>query len=650
MSTFLQPPDETLRLEAVRRLELLDTPPEPRFDRIVQAAHRLFEVSMAAISLLDAERQWFKARIGFSLPACPREQSLCHFVLSDRAPVVAEDTLQDPRFAHHPMVQGPPNLRFYAGVPLRSPQGWIVGTLCVAHDRPRTFGPEDRAILEGLGTWAECELLHSQPGTEWIASLQEARARYRGLFQHTSDALFWVEVHPDGSFTYGDNNPAHQHLTGLPNHVLRGRRPDELFPPELASLLEGHYRDAVEARHPIRYEETLDLPGGLRHWSTELVPLFDEAGRVIHLAGISRDLTEHLKLEEENRTLAEMIRRTDNGVILTDATGHVRWVNEGFTRLSGYMPEEIVGHKPGELLQGPDTDPATVSRMARALRAGESFRVEVLNYRKDGQPYWNELEVQPLRNSQGTLTGFIGIEKDITLRKEADRLKEEFLATVSHELRTPLTALQGALGLLLGGATGALMPAQHDLLRVAHQNADRLGHLVNDLLDLQKIESGRMSFDLRVWDLTALSALALETVQPFATTRRVNLRLTPPPTPLLVQVDGDRFQQIAINFLSNAIKYSPPDDTIVLRLVAREDWAWLEVEDHGPGIPETFRPRVFQKFAQAASGNTRIQGGTGLGLSIAKQLTEQMGGRIGFHSVPGRTCFYVGFPRVPEVS
>lgn len=342
--------------------------------------------------------------------------------------------------------------------------------------------------------------------------------------------------------------------------------------------------------------------------------------------------------------LAEVVRRTDNGVVLTDPEGRVTWVNEGFTRLTGYTLPEVAGRKPGEVLQGPETDPATVARMGAALARQEGFREEVLNVRKDGQAFWNLLEVRPLWDEAGRLTGFMGLQGDITARKAAERLKDEFIAVVSHELRTPLTAIRGSLGLLLGGAAGTLSPAAVDMLRIAHQNADRLGRLVNDLLDLQKVEAGRMAFDLQVQDVTAAAALAFQATEPFAAARGVRLRMEPPAQPLLARVDTDRLQQVVMNFLSNAIRFSPEAEAVTLRLLEEEGWAWLEVEDHGPGIPEAFRGRIFQKFAQAEGGTTRIQGGTGLGLSIAKTLAERMGGRVGFVSQPGLTAFRAGFP------
>ena len=643
-----RPSDESFRLEALHRLGLMDTPSEPRFDRIVQLAVRRFGVRTALISLVDAERLWLKAKVGVDFCELPRQQSLCAHALMVPGVFVVEDTRSDARFAEHPAVAGPLQVGFYAAVPLHSPEGQPVGTLCLVDGAPRAFGPEDQADLRGLAAWVERELLTSQAETQLLHSLGEVQARYQGLFNHTGDALFWVEVQADGSFVFGDTNPAHQKLTGLPEGALRGKRPREVLPAELAAAVEARYREAVTAGHPIHYEESLDLPGGLRHWNTELVPVADEEGRIVRLVGVARDLTERRHLEEEHRLLAEVVRRTDNGVVLSDAEGKVIWVNEGFTRISGYTLEEVRGQKPGKILQGPDTNSATVARMARAVARQESFREEVLNYHKGGRPYWNAIEVQPLRDESGKLTGFMGLQADITARKEAERLKDEFLSVVSHELRTPLTAIQGALGLLLGGAAGAVLPPQAEMLRIAHQNADRLGRLVNDLLDLQKVEAGRMSFDLRVQDLTAAAALAFQAIQPFAVARGVHLRMEPPGEPLLAAVDGDRLQQVAANFISNAIKYSPAEGTVVLRLRGADGWAWLEVEDHGPGIPEAFRSRIFQKFAQAEGGTTRIQGGTGLGLSIAKSLAEGMGGQVSFESAPGRTLFRAGFPRSLE--
>lgn len=639
-----RPSDEAFRVEALHRLRLLDTPPEPRFDRIVRLAARLFGVRTALVGLVDAERLWFKAKVGLEACETPREESFCACTILQPGVMVVEDARRDPRFADHPAVLGPPGVVFYAGAPLRSPEGFPVGTLCLVDGAPRPFGPEDQSDLRDLAAWVEREFQQGQAESDLILSLRQAQARYQGLFDHTRDAVFWVEVAPDGSFTFGDTNAAHQQLTGLAEGFLRGKRPDEVLPPDMAAAVEARYRQAVSAEQPVRYEETLDLPAGLRHWDTELVPLADADGRIARLAGVARDLTERRRLEEEHRVLAEVARRTDNGVVLTDVQGRITWVNEGFTRLSGYTLAEALGHRPGDLLQSPETDPATVARMGAALARRSGFREVVLNHRKDGRPYWNAVEVQPLRDAAGTLTGFMGLQADITGQKEAERLKDEFIAVVSHELRTPLTAIQGSLGLLLGGVAGALPPPAVDMLRIAHQNADRLGRLVNDLLDLQKVEAGRMSFDLQVQDLTAAAALAFQATEPFAAARGVRLRMEPPDRPLLAPVDTDRLQQVVVNFLSNAIKFSPAEGTVTLRLLAEEGWAWLEVEDHGPGIPEAFRARIFQKFAQAEGGTTRLQGGTGLGLSIAKSLTEHMGGRVGFVSSPGLTVFRAGFP------
>lgn len=648
MLTPIRPTDEAFRLEALRRLDLLDTAPEPRFDRIVRLATRIFGVETALVSLVDAERQWFKAKVGLEVCETPRDVSFCGHAILDPEGLVVEDARQDPRFADNPLVTGSPHVAFYAGMPLRSSEGLALGTLCLLDSAPRPFGPEERQTLQDLAAWAERELQTGPTELRLIQSLREAQARYQGLFDHTGDALFWVEVQPDGGFVFGDTNPTHQRLTGLPKGFLRGRRPGDVLAPEAAAAVEARYRETVAAKHPIRYEEALDLPGGLRHWNTELVPLADGEGRITLLAGIARDLTDQRRLEEEHRLLAEVVRRTDNGVVLTDAQGQATWVNEGFTRISGYTLAEVQGQKPGKILQGPDTDAATVARMARAVAHGEGFREEVLNYDKNGRPYWNAVEAQPLRDEAGRLTGFMGLQADITARKEAERLKDDFLSVVSHELRTPLTAIQGSLGLLLGGVAGAMPPAAADMLRIAHQNTDRLGRLVNDLLDLQKVEAGRMTFDLRVQDLTAAVALAFQATEPFAAARGVRLRMEPPASPLLARVDTDRLQQVVMNFLSNAIKFSPAEGTVALRLLEEEGWGWLEVEDHGPGIPEAFRARIFQKFAQAEGGTTRVQGGTGLGLSIAKTLTERMGGRVGFVSQPGLTVFRAGFPLSPE--
>ncbi len=241
----------------------------------------------------------------------------------------------------------------------------------------------------------------------------------------------------------------------------------------------------------------------------------------------------------------------------------------------------------------------------------------------------------------------LSIVHDISDRKQVERVKDEFISIVSHELRTPLTAVHGAVGLLEGGAAGPLSPQAARLVAVAAHSTQRLHHIVDDILDLEKTASGRMAFDLQPVELAPLLQRIAQSHQVVGVPGGVWLDVHAP-LGLRLRADPARLAQVVGNLVSNALKYAPAGTPV--RLVARPEEAGegggvrIEVLDQGPGVPVAFAGRIFQRFAQADMNTTRQKGGSGLGLSIVKAMVEAMGGRVGFESAPGRTCFWLALP------
>lgn len=242
-----------------------------------------------------------------------------------------------------------------------------------------------------------------------------------------------------------------------------------------------------------------------------------------------------------------------------------------------------------------------------------------------------------------------GTVQDITEHKRVEQMKNEFVSTVSHELRTPLTSIAGALGLLAGGALGTLPEQSKPMLDIALKNSQRLTDLINDLLDMEKITAGKLRFDLRVQPLLPLVTQAIEANWPYANQHGVRFELAGGEAAggVLVRVDSQRLIQVLSNFLSNAAKFSPLDGQVEISVRRMGETVRVAVMDHGPGIPLEFHDRIFQKFSQADSSDTRQKGGTGLGLAITKELAVRMGGRVGFDSIPGQgATFYLDLPMV----
>jgi PAS domain S-box-containing protein len=285
--------------------------------------------------------------------------------------------------------------------------------------------------------------------------------------------------------------------------------------------------------------------------------------------------------------------------------------------------------RPGQDLAGRHCEPV-LGQPLRALLAQRELELR----RGDGTLFPAELALSDWREHgqvQYTL-----VIRDLTGQRHVARMKDEFLATVSHELRTPLTSVLGALGLLASGAVGALPEAAERLTEVARRNGERLGRLIDDLLDLTKLEGQQMALRLRTTPLDDLLREAIQANQAYAQRAGVELGLalragSPP-----VRVDGDRFLQVMANLLSNAVKHSAAGGRVRVGLDGADRIVRVTVRDDGPGIDPRFRARMFEKFSQADGSDQRVQGGTGLGLYLCRLFVERMGGRIGCDSTPGQ--------------
>jgi CheY-like chemotaxis protein len=223
-------------------------------------------------------------------------------------------------------------------------------------------------------------------------------------------------------------------------------------------------------------------------------------------------------------------------------------------------------------------------------------------------------------------------------------MKTEFISTVSHELRTPLTAISGALGIVINGLAGSLPEQAERMIQIAHSNSHRLIYLVNDLLDMEKLVAGKMNFDIQPHRLRELVQRSIEENAAYAGQYGVKYHLLGR-ADAKVMVDAQRLLQVLANYLSNAAKFSPVQDTVTIQIEVQFGRARVSVSDNGPGISEEFRPRLFKKFSQADSSDTRQKGGTGLGLAICKEIIERMGGSLGIEpNTEKGACFYFELP------
>ena len=333
------------------------------------------------------------------------------------------------------------------------------------------------------------------------------------------------------------------------------------------------------------------------------------------------------------------------GNALVTPQGRFLIVNHALCELLGYSEDELLAND-FRTITHPDDMQVSLVLMNRCL-SGEidRYRVEKRYFHKSGRLIWALLSVALVRHSNGQPHYFVSQIQDTSEQREVERVKSEFISVVSHELRTPLTSIRGSVGLVLGAHAAVLPDSAKRFLEIANSNCERLVTLINDILDIEKIASGNMRFDLKPRALADMIRNAVQAAEGYAQRLNVRFELDAPSNDIHIVVDEQRLLQVLANLLSNAAKFSPAHESVQVTVEERSrDQIRICVRDRGPGIPEDFRDRIFGKFSQADSSSTRRAGGTGLGLHISRQMVEHMGGRIGFDTEIGSgTTFWVEF-------
>ena len=350
---------------------------------------------------------------------------------------------------------------------------------------------------------------------------------------------------------------------------------------------------------------------------------------------------EAVRVAEHERQREAYLRAVMNsaaeGILALDLDGRISFANPSAARMLGHSAEQLVDSDLHELVHHTRPDgspyPKDDCPVHDSLRSGRRHVVaDELFWRADGTSFPVEYRSTAIQSDEG-IAGAVLTFGDISRRREVERMKNEFISVVSHELRTPLTSIRGSLGLMQGGMVGELSEDAERMLTIAINNSDRLVRLINDILDVERIESGKAPMDFHPCRLDELAAQAREAIAQTAADAGVTVHLEVPPTPL--HADPDRIVQTLINLVGNAIKFSPEGGTVTVIGEHRPGNARISVRDQGPGIPPDKRMRIFERFAQIDSADTRQKGGSGLGLAIARGIVEQHGGRIWVEGAPG---------------
>ncbi len=569
----------------------------------------------------------------------------------------------------------------WLGVPLKTGER-IFGVLVVqSYTEENRFGEKEKEILTFV-----CRHIATALERKWAEeALRKSEERYRVVAESANDAIITIDEESKILFA----NPATQKIFGYSPAEMLGRSLTMLMPAALRDRHQFSFKRYIDTGEKHLSWQSIELPG-LHKMGME-IPVEISFGEVVEdgkhiFTGVIRDISDRkraqealrkaydeleTRVQERTRELsmtnamlhAEIKERTRIEVVLKDSEERFRslfenvsvgvyhatrdgWylnVNPAFLRILGFNSVEEINARN---LDTEDFQTADVRRKFRERleHDGEITRLEVALQKQDGAIIYVRENAKLIRDSSGAPLYHQGTAEDITERKKIEQQKDEVISVVSHELRTPLTTIIGSLDFLAKRRSSELPEQVRKAIDLAKNGGQRMLRLVNELLDIDKIESGKVVFRLQPLHLMPLVAHAIEANDAYGEQFGVKFAMESQPLDVKVNVDSDRFMQVLSNLLSNAAKFSPPNSKVLLSVSHKEKAVRVSVTDRGPGIPEEFHNRVFQKFAQAGSTVNRKKG-SGLGLYISKAIVEKLGGRIGFESKTNvGTMFYVDLP------
>jgi len=534
-------------------------------------------------------------------------------------------------------------------------------------------------LLLAWGTWykrqgrlnllEKIDVLHSQIDDK-DKSLSVIDHQLSAIIETAPD-LIWMK---DTNGIYQSCNQPFATYMGVESAFIVGKTDYELSTGAQAERYREHDRRTITAQKTTTVEEwhrpAKGGPAGL--FEIIKTPVYDASGQLVGVQGIGRDITARRKAEtalhqaqQQQRLLEICIAKLNDVVVITEAEPFERpgprilFVNDAYERVTGYSSAEALGQTPRQL-QGPKTQPAEIARIKKALRTWQPVQAELINYKKNGDEFWNEISISPVADEKGWFTHWISIQRDITARKkaeaetlalleraqEASRLKSEFLSSISHEMRTPMNAVIG-LGHLLQDSE--LSSQQTMFVNHIVSAAQDYMQVIDKALDFSQMESGRMAIDTKDIALRPMLQSLERMTASKASGKKLSLQCTVEEAlPTHILGDERRINQCLQILLDNALKFTS-NGGIALNVKSTTEgaqpWIRFEVKDTGIGLSEVVRERLFHPFVQGDGSTTRKFGGIGLGLVVCRQLVELMQGRLGLHSTPGQgSTFWFELP------
>ena len=636
-----RPLDGPSRLEALRRVSVMDTPPEESFDRITRLAARLLGAPVALVSLVDSERQFFKSCVGLAEPWATRRQtplshSFCQHVVISRRPLIVEDAREHPVLKDNGAVRDL-GIIAYAGMPLTSADGEVLGSFCVTDARPRRWTEDELETLRTLAASVSSELELRRVALEHRAQRELAESEHAltlALLESSREGICGL----DGTGRCTFVNHAAARMLGYEPAELVGRDLREVIglePP--GGLSDGAAFVCGDGVLRRRDGSTLTA-------AYSLAPLTDgggAAGAVVTISDVTERRQAERALRETNAILRAVVDGTSDAIFVKDCDGRYVMINAAGAAIVDKRFEQIIGRNDSDIFEE-----ATAERVRKAdqeiIRTGLPQTVEHTYAPLGGREITLQTFKGPYRDDTGKVIGVLGIARDVTRRvraetelkkakhqaESANRAKDKFLAVLSHELRSPLAPVLALASALEDDA--AVPAALREDLSMIRRNVELEVRLIDDLLDLTRIARGKLRLAPEAVDAHALLRHAVRTCQKEDLERkRLTLESKLEAGDHVIRVDPARFQQVLWNLLNNAVKFTPEGGKITLHTWDEPGGRLgVEVIDTGIGIHPSVLPRVFDAFQQGEDEVTRHFGGLGLGLAICKALITAMGGEI----------------------
>lgn len=613
-----------------------------RVNRALTKAREFLDLPIAIVSEINGDAytiRWVEAPDapdiipGITLPV---SQTFCSLLL-EHGKHLAIEHMGNSRFRHHDCyrLQG---LESYIAAPILV-GGQLYGTLNLSSAEPHGK------------PFTETEITFVTLLAKWLASQIEPHMTSRILSKLAEQApgvLYQYRQWPDGHSSFPFASTGMTDIYDVtPEQVVSDASVvfDQIHPEDLPKVSQTiqHSGEALEiwqCQYRVRHGEDWKWVEGRA--SPERLP--DDSimwhGYIVDIDDKKRT---QLQLQESEEQLRRLFELSPIGIALTDyQSGEGLAVNEALLRPTGYNRDSFLALRLEDLI--PEDFDTLQTEALEALRTTGRFGPFERNIaRADTSTFPARVQGLLIHNSSGRSLIWTLVE-DISERRKVEQMKNDFIATISHELRTPLTSIAGSLGLIAGGALGDLPDKVNRMIAIAARNSDQLRLLINDLLDMDKLVSGQMSMTLADHPAGPLLERVIEQLHTYSVERGVEVRLHQEPS-VLIYTDAFRLQQALNNLLSNAIKFSPQGGIVDVLQSQHDGKLRIHVRDQGPGVPEDFQPRLFEKFAQAHSPDSQSRGGTGLGLAITREIMSQLGGQVGFQAEPGEgTVFWLEVP------